>query len=307
MQDRVESSHRRSLFAAALLLVASVVLSACQPIRPPVAQDTAGDRAARAIPEVLIAVDDTQFTIPADFPGGIVGVTVQNNSSKDLDISFGRLREGKSADEAKALVADVENNLVPLLTTVSMMASFNPVPAGATQTAIMDFRTGEFIVDATEHSEGLTPPGQAHIFGVFSAEQVVGTTEPQADVTVEMHDFAFVMPQEIKAGKLLWEYRNLGAQWHMQFLVKPNPDVTTDAVLAALMAEGQPSGPPPFAFVNAAGIAPIGEGERVWMEVALEPGDYVVACPIPDLAALTSGGAPVSHLAHGMHSILTVK
>lgn len=306
MQARVELSRRWPPFTAALLCVAMLVLAACQPVQPPAGQDTASDSGA-SIPEVLIAVDDTQFTIPDDFPGGIVRVTVQNDSSKDLDIAFGRVREGKTAEEVKALMADVQSNLVPFLATVSMMVSFNPVPAGAAQSAIMDFRTGEFIVDATEHSEGLTPPGQASIFGVFQAEELVGTTEPQADVTVEMRDFAYVMPQEIKAGKLLWEYHNLGDQWHMQFLVKPNAGATTEEVLAAFMAEEQPSGPPPFAFVDGAGIAPIGEGERVWMEVALEAGDYVVGCPIPDVAALTSGGIPMSHLAHGMHSILTVK
>jgi hypothetical protein len=217
------------------------------------------------------------------------------------------VREGSSVDEIQALNADFEANMVPLLQMVSSMVSFNPVPAGAVQTAIVDFRTGEFIVDAIEHSGEIALPGQMHIYGNFKAEKLVGTTEPQADVQVELHDFTFVMPDEIRAGNLLWEYHNLGAQWHMQFFLKPGPGATTDAVMAALMTEEEPSGPPPFEFVSNAGIAPIGEGERVWLEFALEPGAYVVGCPVPDLTAFTSGAAPISHLAHGMHRILTVK
>lgn len=308
MRDRVKSIHRWRAFTAALLCIACVVLAACRPVQAPSADGGAtAQAAAGTIPEATITVDDTQVTIPDDFPGGIVHVTVQNNSSKDLDIGFGRVREGHSAEEIEALNADFEANFVPLMEMVSFMISFNPVAAGTSQTAIIDFRTGEFIVDATEHSEGMTPPGQAHLYGVFKAETLVGVTEPQADVKVEMQDFAFLMPDEVKAGKLLWEYDNTGAQWHMQFFVKPSPGATMDDVMAALMAEGEPSGPPPFEVIPDAGIPPISEGERVWVEFSLEPGEYMVACPIPDLAAIKAGGMPMSHLAQGMHRILTVK
>lgn len=94
MQDRVKSIHRPRVFAVALLSIAFVVLTACQPVQAPAVQGDADDNAgAGTIPEALIEVDDTQFTIPEDFPGGIVRVTVQNNSSKDLDVSIVRVRE----------------------------------------------------------------------------------------------------------------------------------------------------------------------------------------------------------------------
>ncbi len=311
MQDRVELIHRLRAFTVALLSIAMIVLTACQPVQPQTVEGETGAGAnAAAIPEAVIEVDDTQFTIPADFPGGIVRVTVQNNSSKDLDIGFARVREGSSVDEIEALNADFEANMIPLMEMVSFMVSFNPVAAGAAKTAIVDFRTGQFIMDATEHSEEAPPPGQAHIYGVFKAEKLVGTIEPQADVKVEMQDFAYVMPDEIKAGKLLWEYDNTGTQWHMQVLAKASPNATTNEVMAALMAaiEGtESSGPLPFEDVADVGIPPFGEGERTWMEFSLDPGTYVAVCPLPDLAAIKSGAEPMSHMAKGMHHILTVK
>jgi hypothetical protein len=290
--------------AFCLLFISGVSLAACQPIQPGAAMTN--EAADLPIPEVLIEVNDTEFTIPTDFPGGIVRVTVQNNSSKDLDIGFARVREGSSSAEILALNQDFMNNLVPLLQKASIMMSFNPVPAGASQQAILDFKTGEFIVDATEHVEAEPDPNAAHIYGTFKADRLVGTTEPQADVKVTMQDFAFVMPDAIEAGKQLWEFTNQGNQWHMLFFVKPTPGVDMEALTAALLAEGEPAGPPPFEVVPHVGIAPISEGERVWLEFALPPGEYLVGCPIPDVASLTSGGPPVSHLQHGMHRQVTV-
>jgi hypothetical protein len=67
------------------------------------------------------------------------------------------------------------------------------------------------------------------------------------------------------------------------------------------------SGPPPFEIIENAGTPPIGAGERVWIETTLEPGEYLVGCPIPDIASLAAGGAPTSHFAHGMVHTLTVE
>jgi hypothetical protein len=304
MKEESQSTHRWSPLTAFLLVIALVVLTACQPIQP---STTNAETPAATIPEVTIEVNDSEFTIPDNFPGGIVRVTVQNTGSKDLDVGFSRVGEGTSVEEVKELGQNVMENLPTLLQLVGFMASFNPVPAGGSQAAIIDFKTGQFMVDASEHVEEDTPPGWPRFYGVFTADTLVGTVEPQANLKVEMTDFAYIMPDEIKAGKQLWQYHNTGKQWHMQFLLKLAPGATFDDVMAAFAAEGEPSGPPPFEFVPFAGIAPISEGERAWLEFTLEPGNYLVGCPIPDLQAIMAGSEPQSHLAHGMHRMLTVK
>lgn len=304
------------IFFISLLLLAAMVLAGCQAGQPETASakvvsaTTVPETAVAApeIPAVRIDINDSEIIIPDNFPGGIVAVTVHNSSSKDLDVSFARVREGHTSDEIIQLAeGDMEANFVPLSQAASFMGSFNPVAAGSQENIIMDFRTGEFIVDATEHSEAEPIPGALHLLAAFKADKVVGTVEPEADVAVELHDFAFVMPSEIKAGKQLWEFNNKGSQWHMMFVVKPNPDVSAEAVLAALQEEGEPSGPSPFEFVGNVGTPPLGEGERIWLEYSLEPGSYLVACPLPDMAAMMTGEMPMSHLEHGMHSELTVK
>ena len=66
-----------------------------------------------------------------------------------------------------------------------------------------------------------------------------------------------------------------------------------------------PAGPPPFEFVPDAGIPPIGAGERVWLEFSLAPGEYLVGCPIPDVAAILRE-TPLSHIEHGMVKMINV-
>lgn len=294
------------LSVGCLLVLVVALIAACQPIQPQVTTGSTDPATATTIPEVTIEVNDTEFIIPADFPGGIVRVTLQNSGSKDLDVSFARVREGSSIDEIMKLNEDAMGNLVPLSQMVGFMISYSPLAAGASQQAIIDFKTGQFIVDATAHIEGAPEAGAPHFYGIFTAAKLVGTVEPKTDVKVEMTDFAYTMPDEVKAGKQVWEYQNTGQQWHMQFFVKPAEGMTMDEVLAALTAEGEPAGPPPFEILFAAGIPPLSAGERAWIEVILEPGTYLVGCPLPDMATMMTGGQPKSHLALGMHRLLTV-
>jgi len=307
VNQRMRSYQTWTMGVTFLLLLVGLALAGCQPIQTQPASPAAVP--APAIPEARIEINADGIVVPADFPGGIVSVTVKNNDSKDLDVGFERLREGHSIAEVKPLLDDVMANFDALDEATSDMGSFNPLPAGGEQELIMDFRTGDFLVYATKHSDGPPIPGASYLFGSFAAQEVVGTVEPQADVVVRLHDFAYDMPDEIKAGEQLWEFKNEGDQFHMMALVKPNPGVTLDDIKAAFAAAdaGELTGPPPFEFVEAGGTAPISEGERVWVRFSLDPGEYVAACPLPDMAAIAAGGPPLPHYEHGMIRKFTVK
>jgi len=271
---------------------------------------TTGDAEATAeIPEVVIEVSENGIMLPDTVPGGIVGVTVQNSSGQDMDVSFYRLREGASVDEVKALLEeDPMGNLVPLGQLISGLASFNPVVMGQSDQVIIDFRTGDFLVIGNEHVAEEPPPGTQFIYGEFTADELVGTVEPQADVKVEFHDFDYVMPNSVAAGKQVWEYTNMGDQWHMMLVLKLAPDATMEDAMNFLMAEGEPSGPPPFEdAASNAGIAPIDPGERAWVEFSLEPGTYIAVCPLPDMAAMMNGEEPLPHMMQGMVQQFTVE
>ena len=289
---------RVSWWLPGLLLLVLLSLSACQPVQAP---------AASAIPEFTIAVSDDAVNVPEVVPGGIVRVTIQNDGSIPMDIALARVLEGSTREEVIALAQGGEETFIPLLTKASFLGSFNPVDPGSERWGYVDLRTGVFVVDAAEHVEGAPMADVPHLNASFTANEIVGTTEPTADVAVDMADFAYAMPDEIPAGPQLWEFTNSGEQWHMMFVVSLAEGAGVEDVMAFLGdPAAMPAGPPPFEFAPDAGIPPIGVGERVWLESNLAPGEYLVGCPIPDVAAIFAGEMPLSHIEHGMVKMIKV-
>jgi hypothetical protein len=256
---------------------------------------------APTIPEVVIEFNGSEFKTPATIPGGIVAVTIKNSGSKPTDIGLSRFRPGKTNDDLNKWLKETPNDFANLFTIISSIFSINPVAPNASERLVADLKTGELVLDASDHVEGEPPPDLKRITQVIKAEKIVGTLEPKADVTLDMKDFAYVLPDELKAGKQTWQVLNTGQQWHMLLLAKPNEGVSVEDVLKAMMSE-TPSGPPPMEMVDS--VAPISEGERQWMELDLKPGTYLLICPLPDFS---KPGPPVPHIAHGMHKVLVVK
>ena len=223
-----------------------------------------------------------------------------------MDVALARVLEGSTPEEVITLAQGGGEAIIPLMTKASFLPSFNPVDPSAELWAYIDLRTGVFVVDATEHVEGAPMAGVPHLNASFTANEIVGVTEPMADVSVDMVDFAYAMPDEIPAGPQLWEFTNNGEQWHMMFVVDLAEGAGVEDVVAFLGDGEPPAGPPPFEFAPDAGTPPIGAGERFWLETSLAPGEYLVGCPIPDVAAIFAGEMPLSHIEHGMVKMINV-
>ena len=169
---------------------------------------------------------------------------------------------------------------------------------GASHHFYADLGIGDFFMSDD------TNPDLGPVF--FSTTELVGTTEPDAAVTVDMADFSYTMPDAIPAGEQWWEVTNSGEQWHLAALIEAAPDATLEDIMAAFGDEDSP--PPADAVVKAVGgMPPMSPGERVWITMDLEPGAYEVVCPLPDVAAIMAGGPPLSHLEHGMRHAFTVE
>lgn len=296
-----KNSKRLSMLG--LLAGLTALLAACGSRPTPGAMPK--PNAAPKIPEITIEFNGTEFKVPSTMPGGIVAVTVTNTSDKPKSIGFSRLRPNKTAAQVYAQMKAAPEDLGAVFGLLSSVGTLDPVLPGKPERLVMDLKSGTFLLDATDHFEEAPPPDAPRVYGEFATNSVVGTLEPQASVTAELHDFALILPDELKAGKQTWQVRNSGKQWHMFLIAKPNAGVSADDVLKAMATDGPPAGgQPPFEIVG--GIAPISEGERLWVDIDLAPGTYVLICPVPDLMA-SSGGPPKSHAEHGMHRTLVVK
>jgi uncharacterized cupredoxin-like copper-binding protein len=124
-----------------------------------------------------------------------------------------------------------------------------------------------------------------------------GGTEPVADITVSLTDYAFtVKAGTLTGGKHVVKLSNDGAQDHELVIVRLHPGKTMQD-LGAWAAKFE--GPPPANGVG--GVSGVVKGGIAYFEADLTPGNYAMLCFIPD----AKDKKP--HLDHGMVKEFTVQ
>jgi len=264
-----------------VMLAVALVAAACSTPAAPV-----------AMPEVTVAVSDAGISAPAEMPAGLVAVTVNNSTQAPTGPIFARLNEGVSQEQfMEALMADESG-----MAAIALVTLLGGAQAGAGESVrtVFDLKPGNHI--ALGFGEG--PPQLANF--TVATGSGAAPAAPAAAVNVDLIDFQFTMPEQVKAGAQTWQIENKGEQWHEMAVLKLNEGVTVQDVLAMMMSETPPDGPPPYEEM--AFWAPMSAGERAWMDVDLPAGEYTVLCFLPDFAS----DPPKSHLEHGMVRTLTV-
>lgn len=308
MKQRVRLKQRTGIILALVAVAVLALAAACsgsgaeQAAAPePTAVPPTVAPAEPAIPVVAIEAGDAGLQVAEVVPGGIVQVDITNTGSNPAAVSLFRMKEGKTRQELNEFKAVADANpeaFFGLFELAGFIHVAEGIAPGTTSTFYADLGTGEFILSDDAHPErDLT---------FFVADEVVGTTAPETAVTVDMVDFAYTMPDSVPGGQGLWEFTNSGDQWHLAALTTYNPDVTPEQLLALFGEEGGP--PPADAPVQVmGGLPPMSPGERVWIEMDLPPGEYLMLCPLPDVVAMAEGGEPLPHLLHGMQRRFTVE
>ncbi|MFN8466130.1 MAG: hypothetical protein U0X20_11285 [Caldilineaceae bacterium] len=310
---------RKSTLAAALG-AAVIALAACQPVSPSGAMPTAA-ATAQATPEatpettaeatahatatadassdpnadasadasagtVQVNVTADGIDMPAEVPSGIVTFAYQMGEDAPGMPEFARLNDGVTLDQFMTAAEQDVMAAVPLVTMIGNSAE----KVGTEVT--YDLKPGDYVgLIFTQSGPPLTAS--------FTAGAATGAAEPQAGVTAQLADFAFILPDEIAAGPQTWQIENAGGQWHEMGIVKLAEGTNVDDLLAMVDQQDQ-SGPPPFEAL--AFLSPIGAGQRAWITWDLPAGEYTVICFLPDLA-----GDMSPHAAHGMVRTLVVK
>lgn len=298
---------------AILMLVALIVLAACAPStnqspRPTTAV-TAASRATvtpsaqsqAAAPQTVdvtgytFRVDATGYDLPAEIPSGIVPLTFAAGEATPAGVLVGRLHAEVSYADLQTAME--EGGPMAALGQMTLLGGAMLGP-GQRFEATFDVKPGDYVV--------LDMAGVAPGVGTFQvrADQVSNLPVPQAQVVIDMMDFAYGIVDPLPAGRQMWEVVNSGQQWH-EFTVTRLEDGTSAADFMALVQEmAQHDGPPApdaFAFF----WMPSGPGERAWVEVELEAGTYGLACLLPDLAVAADEHA--SHVDRGMVRLITVE
>ena len=186
------------------------------------------------------------------------------------------------------------------LALVTLTGGPSVVDPGQKQQVTLDLRAGNYVLlcFVADDEDGLPhlAKGMIKPIEVVARATKARFQEPQANLTISLHDFSFTMPKEVKAGQQVWKVINEGPQPHEMVLIKLADGKTLQDVEAFLR---QPVGPPPF--TDAGGMQGLAQDTSGWLWLDLQPGEYVALCHIPD---------PASGLAHtelGMVQSFVVK
>ncbi|MDP8957503.1 MAG: hypothetical protein M3N24_11220 [Actinomycetota bacterium] len=108
-------------------------------------------------------------------------------------------------------------------------------------------------------------------------------------------DFSFEHPPTVEAGAVELQMTNEGENQHVLIVARVNEGATLGQARRSLLSDDptQQEGPPPYSFVP--GVAEVTPGHSGNSTQILEPGEYIMICPIPD-----ADGIP--HFAKGMVS-----
>lgn len=245
------------------------------------------------MPEYEIALSDDGFDAPEAISAGVVKIHYTNSSTMQEGAPvLARLNEGTSLDALEAeLVSEEPESFERVLKMLTFL--------GGGENTIYDLTPGQHIVIFAGNIEGNPPYASINV-----VDENNMAVMPTADVTVKLADFAFIMPDVLKAGKQTWQFTNEGKQVHHMLMVQLPDGVTVEDIIDWVSAEA--SGPPPFIVPDTMPVGTAFEnlspGTTAWAEIDLPVGSYTVFCLLPDMAMTP----PHAHITHGMHRQVSV-
>jgi hypothetical protein len=245
-----------------------------------------------------IEVKDGTVVAPTQIESGRTLITVTNSGSAQETPEFVRLPDDVTIDDLKTGLAEKESAPAWFYTALFPGGPATVDPGQQAQT-IVDLTPGRYAAFLIGSPESATE------VSVVPGVQPAGTpAEPVSSATVNLQEYAFVVPSDLKAGEQIVKVVNAGDQPH-EFGLSRLPDGTTLEQVQTLLTlpEGSPlpaGVPDPSQIVSAGGIGILSAGQTAWAVLDLEPGTYLALCFVPDQAS----GAP--HVFMGMVHVFTV-
>jgi len=169
--------------------------------------------------------------------------------------------------------------------------------------AIVDLPPGDWIL--VNDSPG-APQSPQPLTVTESTASPTATSEPVADVDVQLQEYAFVgLDESIPAGRHLWKFTDTGTEPHIMILFRGPAGITMNQVMGLLQSEDA-TPPPDFPYQESdfnfsqPGLGVLSPGQTSWLALDLAPGTYIALCFVPD----EETGVP--HALMGMVQVFTV-
>ncbi|MDQ3461242.1 MAG: hypothetical protein M3498_18420 [Deinococcota bacterium] len=286
--------------------------------------------------EATYTFDGEALEGPESLPAGYHLVTLQNDGESSVDIIVVRLLDGATTEDIVAHFQAIDEafmggdpvEAINEALTVAELYGGPDTEGGERGSVGITLPEGRYAVVASyrangeeqaddamieedtgdedtgdegedEASEDMGPPPPSSYATIdLEVTSDDAAEAPEADVTVQMVEFAFAFPAAMPVGEQLWEVVNSGEQLHHLVLVRIREGFTMDDVMAyAESFEGED----PTEQVGHVNI--LSPGISNFASFDLTPGTYLATCFLPDHGE-DGDGRP--HFLHGMMQTFTV-
>jgi steroid delta-isomerase-like uncharacterized protein len=257
------------------------------PEAQPAASPIGSPQAAAAIDwaaysQLEIAASEAGYEAPDSIAGGLVALTFTNNGQTNHMAMLIQAAEGVTIDELETAIKTDPMNQVALREKVLSFGGAGGIAPGKQQRLILNLPAAEYLIADFELDTDQTPfvakNGLKRL--EVTAPAATQPAEPAADTTVDLIDFAFSgIPQQMLPGTYILKVTSSGEQPHELAFVKLDEGVSAQEAFSAVP---EPGAPLPFTFWG--GVQDMDPGQTAWVEVVLDPGEFVAFCPIVDPA-----------------------
>jgi hypothetical protein len=272
---------------AVLSLAACLALVAC-------ARKAESPAATTGPNEVTVIATDYAFATPETLPAGLTTLHMVNGGQEPHHMVLTHIAEGKTLADFQAAAKDMK---IP--DWMTFPGGPGATAPGDTTSTTQNLEPGQYVMVCYIPS----PDGKAHVekgmvrpFVVRGPAPATAATEPTADVTVKMSDYAFAFSTPLTAGHHVIRVENDGPQLHEITFEKLHEGKSMQDFVA--WGQGGMKGPPPT--TPAGGFIGPTKGGHGFLDVHLTPGKYLVLCYVPD----DKDGKP--HIMHGMMQEITI-
>jgi uncharacterized cupredoxin-like copper-binding protein len=256
---------------------------------------------------VVFNATETTLEVPEQLEAGFHYFALGTDGMKTYNLDVFRLHDGvtlemleparNAIDEAYINGGDPAAAINELLELGDIVLNIERNAGAEQQLFGITLEEGNYAVGTSYEDETTTK----YVYKTF---EVVASNAPaaapQVDQTIQLVDFAFAFPADLKAGEQIWEVVNNGKQLHHLILMKVKEGKTLEDV-QTYADTGEGEDPTEEALGDHVGI--MSPGRSVYHTVTLVPGLYVALCFMPDHSA---GGDGAPHIAHGMMQSFTV-
>ncbi|MBZ0305817.1 MAG: hypothetical protein K8I82_07090 [Anaerolineae bacterium] len=213
---------------------------------------------AAEVPSYTVSISGEGIVAPEGITPGIITLSIDNTAQAEAPamLFVTRLNDDVTPESFNEGIQAGLEAIFDLSTPLGGLM----VAPGAVQDVTYEFSDGTYLIaDMAREMPAMT-------FFEINA--------PAADFTIQLVDFAFVMPDEIQAGEMVWEIQNAGTEPHEFVVFRINDENLSEQEVRDLVMSDEPSEQVEQVFF----WAPMKAESRAWTTVNLEPGSYVFIC-----------------------------